>query len=420
MNKKILLLCFIIIPFYIFGQKIQKLEKFLSISPSRYGEYGEKIEKAKKLQKIDPFNYIANEYICRYYSHKKIDSVTIYFENLISKYPLNAEPYILRSELHNFEKNKGKEENYLVSKINYLKKGLEIQPKNQTAIYKLAETYYNDFIFPLKKEKDWGIFIELDDDSTMAEEENEIKQSTFEHAADSSLVYFYKLWDLSKENREIIYFPIKQLECYLNKSENSQIPNEFKNKINQCYFPIYYFVNLKEKWECDFTEDYLYEIEVGKSEVERLKIQLNNLKESCLYDAKIPPNSTIYRFTWLRTFDNPIAIRIEKNENKIMLYWKVGKGDGGYAPIGLKKSGKKKLNLKQWDNFEKLLRNFDNLPNKNYAPFTERGDWIIEKKKHDSFKAHKTNWQTNNIMKPCLYLLNLANITDKNIKKHYN
>ena len=71
-------------------------------------------------------------------------------------------------------------------------------------------------------------------------------------------------------------------------------------------------------------------IESGKGTAEWLQTQLKDLNEDCLYNKELKQNSIIYRFTWLRSFHHPIAIRIEKTENEIMLYWKVGKGAGGY------------------------------------------------------------------------------------------
>lgn len=398
----------------IFGQTIQELEYDLSWYHSSE-EYGDKIEKAKKLQEIDPFNYKATEYICRYYSDREIDSVSIYFENLIAKFPENSEPYILRSEFLNFELNFGNKEVYIIRKIDYLKQGLNVNPNDTRIIYILAETYYEDFIFPLEKEKDWGFSFDFNDDlidSTLISRKKFIKTSTFEHSADSALSYFYRLWDYKTDKNDIIYYPIRQLECYLNKSSKSPIPKDFEKNLKQCFFPSSYFANLVENWQCDFTVDYLFEIESGKRTANWLEIQLNDLQESCLFDAEVSSNTTIYRFTWLRSFHNPISIRIEKIGNKIELYWKVGKGAGGYEPIGLKKEGKKKFSTKEWIEFEKLIKvsNFESLPNEIYIPMTDGATWTLERKNQESFKAHNTNSPSKEISNACLYLLDLTNI----------
>jgi hypothetical protein len=422
MTIRIILIYFLIWTSNSFGQTIQELEYDLSWYHSSE-EYGDKIEKAKKLQEIDPFNYRATEYICRYYNDRKIDSVSIYFDNLIAKFPNKTEPYILRSELIFFELYFREKCEYKRLKIKYLKQGLEINSKDSIILFKLAETYYKDFIFPLEKERDWGISYDFGDeliDSTIVVEEKTLKKSTFEHAADSSLYYFYQVWDVRNNKRDIIYYPIRQLECFLKKTEKSPIPKNTESNFNQCYFPSSYFTNLTDNWECDFSTDYLFEIESGKGTAEWLQSQLSDLKEDCLYNNETNQNSIIYRFTWLRSFHHPIAIRIEKVENEIMLYWKVGKGAGGYEPKGLKKSGKKKLSLKEWTEFEEIVQasSFDSLPNEKYILMTDGATWTLERKNTKSFKAHHTNSPSVEINKACLYLLKLSNIKVKDDEKY--
>ena len=398
MNNRLILIYFLILTSSSFGQTIQEFEYDLSWYSSSE-KYGDKIEKAKRLQEIDPFNFRATEYICRYYNDRKIDSVSIYFDNLITKFPNKTEPYLLRSELLFLELDFRDKDEYNKRKVKYLKQALAISPNDSIIVFKLAEVYYRDFIFPLEKEQDWGFdFGDKLIDSTIAVKEKAVKRSTFENAADSSLNYLYQVWDLRKDKRDIIYYPIRQLECFLIQSDQTPIPKDAERDFNQCYFPSYYFTNLTDNWECDFSTDYLFEIESGKGTAEWLQVQLSDLKEDCLYNKELKQNSIIYRFTWLRSFHHPIAIRIEKVENEIMLYWKVGKGAGGYEPEGLKKSGKKKLRLKEWIEFEEIVKasSFDSLPNEKYIPMTDGATWTLERKKHES-STNSNNNNNNNL-----------------------
>lgn len=399
-----------------FGQTIHELEYDLTwYSDSE--EYGDKIETARKLQKIDPFNYAATLYICSYYDDRNIDSVSIYFDNLIAKFPKNAEPFLLRAELLSFELDYYDKDNYNKLKVKYLKQALDLNLQDDFIIFQLAKVYYNDFIFPLEKKKEWGLRFNSQNlsDSTIIIKEAIVKKSTFQYSADSALIYFYKLWDLRMDHRNFIYFPIRQLECYLEQNEKSPIPNDFYKNLNQCFFPSSYFVDLNENWQCDFSTNYLNEIGKGIRTSEWLKIQLTDLNENCLYDNVIPSNKTIYRFTWLRSFNHPIVIRIEKIDNKVMLYWKVGKGAGGYEPRGLKKSGKKKISSIEWIEFERLINesNFDTLPNNEYIPMTDGATWTLEKKTSETFKAHNTNFPSKRIKEACLFLIKLTNIKIK-------
>lgn len=54
------------------------------------------------------------------------------------------------------------------------------------------------------------------------------------------------------------------------------------------------------------------------------------LKEPILKDYKA--DKEIYRFTWLRTFNHPVVIRLEKQGNAVRLFSKVSDGAGGYEP----------------------------------------------------------------------------------------
>ena len=85
--------------------------------------------------------------------------------------------------------------------------------------------------------------------------------------------------------------------------------------------------------------------------------QLRAMEEPVAYTDK--SDNEIYRFTWLRTFHHPIAIRIEKQDKKYMLYWKVCSGQGGYAPGNLVTDEQKSLDENTWIEFKKLLSQID-------------------------------------------------------------
>ena len=54
------------------------------------------------------------------------------------------------------------------------------------------------------------------------------------------------------------------------------------------------------------------------------------LKEPILKDYK--GDKEIYRFTWLKTFNHPVSIRLEKQGDIIKLFSKICDGAGGYEP----------------------------------------------------------------------------------------
>ena len=232
--------------------------------------------------------------------------------------------------------------------------------QNKKEIDSLAHLYYYDFISPtVKLNHD---FIDLTGDIEKDSitklgmenfEKNIIKKSIYYNSAELALENFLKLWNIEPESRENIYYPIKQLGCYLKKDLNYiELP-----KCN-AFFPNNQFTYFKQNWECDYSINYLFEIECSKKESDFLKLQLVNLNESNLNTIKID-NSVSYRFTWLRTFHHPIVIRIENINEEYFLYWKVGKGAGGYKPKGLLKEGKRKITVKEWEVFETLISHED-------------------------------------------------------------
>jgi len=415
-KKSLIAFLLLLLSTVVIGQTIKKLEHELSRDGSYENPY-DKVATAIKLQKLDSFNKTAIEYICRYYKNKKIDSVGVFFDKLIADHPRSPIPYIIRTDFFYFEVDDRNRNEYIKGKEKYLKCALSIDPRNKTVLYKLAENYYKDFIYPFKKERDYYDFIHIEEEEiTLIEEpkiiRKRIKRSVLEHPADSALKYFYQLWENDSQNRETIYFPIRQLECYIGVRDQSPINIEKQDLKGNCYFPVWYFANLKEDWECNKTTDYLWDIHSSKHYSDRYAKQLLDLKEPCLYTENVGNDRVILRFTWLRSFHHPISIRMEKKESEVYLYWKVGKGKGGYAPEGLMRKGEKQINLKEWNEFmQKLnLDRFNDLPNDRVIPDPDGAIWLLEYKHGDDFKAHTTNWPHGSIMGCCLYLLSLTDI----------
>ena len=104
------------------------------------------------------------------------------------------------------------------------------------------------------------------------------------------------------------------------------------------------------------------------------------MQEPILY--KNQSDTKTYRFTWLRTFNYPIAIRLEKQKDECFLHWKVCNGAGGYEPGKLIKDKRKKIDPKFWELFEQRIDKLDfwNLET-NYKTFgTDGAEWILEAK----------------------------------------
>jgi len=107
--------------------------------------------------------------------------------------------------------------------------------------------------------------------------------------------------------------------------------------------------------------------------------QLSAMKEPILINDT--STDEVYRFTWLRTFDNPITIRIERNNDSYSISWKQCDGDGGYHPGELIVDNKLKLEKQSWELFLIKLNKIDfwNLPTiKNNELGLDGSQWILE------------------------------------------
>ena len=180
----------------------------------------------------------------------------------------------------------------------------------------------------------------------------------------------------------------------------------------------------------DSTE-YYFPIEVlsDTSLLERHDKFLNNWYSSYLLAMKEPKlfldtsQSEIYRFTWLRTFHNPIAIRIERNGNNYKLYWKLCNGTGGYEPGQLTVIKQKTLDKAAWDEFINRVNqiNFWSLmTNESEVLGSDGARWILEGK--TSAKYHVVDrWtpsEKGNYYQCCDYLIGLTDLKIKGRDKY--
>ena len=157
-------------------------------------------------------------------------------------------------------------------------------------------------------------------------------------------------------------------------SKNQYEPTNLNlNDSNKFYFPISVFADSAVKNEAD---TFL---------VQWYSKMLIALREPIIFnDSSI---NEIYRFTWLRTFHNPIAVRIEKNGNNINLYWKLCNGAGGYEPGKLVLDKQKSIDIQIWNEFISRLSsiNFWTLRTKELSFGVDGSKWILEGKSSNRY-----------------------------------
>jgi hypothetical protein len=125
----------------------------------------------------------------------------------------------------------------------------------------------------------------------------------------------------------------------------------------------------------------------------------------------------IYRFLWLRTFHNPIVLRITKTADATYLTVKRLDGKGGYSPGKIDVDTQKPISASQWNKFRALLSDssFWDMPSKEPKKQFARADgalWILEgvhRRRYHFVHRHIIEDEPN-FQKICLYLLSLSEI----------
>jgi hypothetical protein len=141
------------------------------------------------------------------------------------------------------------------------------------------------------------------------------------------------------------------------------------------------------------------------------KSVLVDLKVDFLQEKEIGKDNEIYRFSWLRSFDNPVVITLEKNGNVFILQYAIGKGNGSEDLRGIKKKNTLILSEYEWMYFKALIAksSFDNLPNRKESLNMLDGNyWVLEHKAGQIYKGHSTREPDSLYALCCLYLLELT------------
>ena len=122
----------------------------------------------------------------------------------------------------------------------------------------------------------------------------------------------------------------------------------------------------------------------------------------------------IYRFVWLRTFHNPISIRIERQQNIYLLTWKLCNGAGGYEPGLLTIAKQKQIDDVTWEKFKTLLNQIDfwNMDTEAKVMGYDGSQWILEGKEGNKYHV-VDRWtpRGNKYSQCCDFLIGLTDLT---------
>ncbi len=126
----------------------------------------------------------------------------------------------------------------------------------------------------------------------------------------------------------------------------------------------------------------------------------------------------VYRFLWLRSFDAPIVIRMEKNKKNVTILWKVAQSNDSLHPSQSFTEFKKILSISQWKMFEKSLTTIDywSMISGDYlSNATDGAIWLSEAAINGKYKVTERSGYIYPKYSKCF--MNLINFTNLNLPK---
>jgi hypothetical protein len=166
-----------------------------------------------------------------------------------------------------------------------------------------------------------------------------------------------------------------QLTNFLNNEQDKRYDYYQKNE----FFPLEYLTGLPENWARNYEIDVFKYIDSGYFKNYWYSEQLSAMSEPSLLDSTV---NVVIRFTWLRTFDEPITVGIKNDTQRYTLYWKMCDGKGGYEPGKLILSNSKCISEQEFNNLMNKMDSigFWDMPTVFDIEGNDGSQWILETK----------------------------------------
>lgn len=156
----------------------------------------------------------------------------------------------------------------------------------------------------------------------------------------------------------------------------------FADRYSVVYFPPSFS---RTRWVCQWSDgDRYYENTISDLEAEWYPSHWRSAQEPSLYEASLIPahsHAGSYRFTWLRTFDAPVIVRVDEGvDGSMRLTAKQLGGTGGYGPGGIQKQVARNLANDERDRLKQVLSGAAvfSLPAVGCDRMTDGARWIVE------------------------------------------
>ncbi len=379
------------------NNEIEELEASLRSYKSGEEHYGVKHDKAYRLLSIDKYNNVAIFYLLSSFREmRQKDSIPAFFNWLIENNPDEVEPYLIREKYENYEGPT------YTQRLNNLKEALKVDSLGKRVNYQSGKLYYHLFVREHNK--------------------NGSKANKDSYAANAAR-YFETVYRHGDDAwKEVLKFPLLQLANYSGDAGKKKLYGNYM--IQTSYFPLSAFMKVPDGWETDYYINVIDHVSGDKQEFRGVESaifhlnwygrHLNALDEPALTDS-MPER--IYRFTYLRTFHNPVVIGLENNGGEVRVYWKVSDGAGGYEPGEIIEDKEKKLTIDDWDDFEGKINRikFWQLAalDEGLSGF-DGSQWILEGKTRDKYHV-VDRWGGGTISEVCSRLIELTDLEIEDI-----
>jgi tetratricopeptide (TPR) repeat protein len=361
----------------------QELTNFLS----RPAEPEVMQKKALELLSLDNFNRTAIRYLLLGYQElDQPEAITDFWDKLVKDHKDEPKPYVLRAILSDYESLTYRE------RLGYLEKAYALAPEHVEVNYLLSCVYYDFFRKEFSKNK---------------------RKETVIPYAEKAVLYMQRTCSFDKKYQEKLKWPLIQLSNYL--GDTAALAQARTYDTQTSYFPLSELIVLPDDWTTNFTVDVLDKVDSAIFSLDWYSSHLAALEEPVLRDLR---HKKVYRFTWLRSFNPPIAIRLENEDGATTLYWKECDGAGGYRPGKLIVNKKKKLTGGDWRKFIAQIQavKFWSLPSGSGGGGFDGAQWILEGMEAGRYHV-VDRWLGGEIASICLELLGMTDlkIPDKDV-----
>ncbi len=377
------------------GQTVPELEKRLDKTDSMES----KVKILEQILDVDSYNEHVVHFIRNYYNDQQYRGL---FDKMIAKDTQNIKGYLLAAKYDPRSQGFVNE-----TRTKYLDKALTLDSNNYEAVSLMAEAYAKNFYD----------LMDLDDSIAKRRKSYEKLMVGRKANAEKAKQYYIKAVELLPSSMLLFRRSILELSDFLNdtfyaaQARSYGYMTRVDKNLMPVDSPLWYFPTqaFARKSEGD-TGKYAYlDIDVYKLD------WYSNFLFSCGEPVMPfePKTAEVYRFTWLRSFNPWMTIRLENKNAKRVLYWKYITSAEDDDEKSTLYRGMKEISQVEWNAFKRQLDSaaFWEMPTRNDHEGLDGAQWLLEAIK--SGKYHVVDrWSPSDgtYKNACLFLLGLTGL----------